>query len=178
MTCWAVLPTHPKGLITLVRRTSIKIAAGAAGLLLAGGVTAAAVDAPEQASNGLSTAEEHSGVDVPVGADGDHPTADDHPTGDDEGTEEVEAAEPEDAGGPSDNHGAEVSAVATSDATEGVEHGEAVSEVARAGHGDAGDDEGVDDDEDADEVGESHRADDADVAGDDAGEHDDEPSEP
>lgn len=118
------------------------------------------MDAPEQAADGLSTAEDHSGVVVPVGADGEHPTGDDHADGDDESPDVEDSVEPESSGGPSDNHGAEVSAVATSDATEGVEHGEAVSEVARDGHG-----------EDAGEAGDSHRAEESEPGADNAGEH-------
>jgi hypothetical protein len=124
-----------------MRKTPMKIAVGAAGLLLAGGAVAAAVDAPEAADKGLSTAEEHTGFAVPVGNDGDHPTKDNHPGN--PGTDAADVAPddqaPEaDAAPTSDTHGAEVSAIARDDSTSGREHGEAVSEAARGDHGGAG----------------------------------------
>ena len=96
----------------------MKIAAGAAGLLLAGAAVAAAVDAPEAANDGLTTAGEHSGFAVPVGQGGDHPTGDQSVDADDaaEGT-----------------HGADVSAVAQDDSTQGADHGAAVAAVASDG---------------------------------------------
>jgi hypothetical protein len=100
-------------------KTPLKIAAAAAGLLLAGGATAAAVTTPDAAEKGLTTATDHSGVTVPVGADGDHP--------------ESSSVETSDAA--QGTHGAEVSAVANDHSTTGREHGEAVSTVARDGHG-------------------------------------------
>ena len=115
-----------------------KIAAAAAGIVLASGAAAAAVTAPpEQADKGLSTAEEHTGIELPATKDS-HPTKDDHPGGGaaaDHAPEAAEAAEAAEGVGPVDNHGADVSAVAQDDSTTGRAHGEAVSEVARAGHG-------------------------------------------
>jgi hypothetical protein len=122
----------------LIHKTPMKVALGAAGLLLASAAVAAAVDAPEAADKGLSTAEEHSGFTVPVGNDGDHPNKDDHPgnpggaapgLGDE--ALDLEAEE----GAPEGTHGSEVSAAARDDSTAGRDHGAAVSEVARAGHG-------------------------------------------
>jgi hypothetical protein len=118
-------------------RKLTKIGAAAAGLVLAGGAAAAAVTAPpEAADTGLTTAEENSGLELPASqghpAPGDHPTGEDHPTGDDHpgGTNDAEAVD-----AAAEAHGAEVSAVARDDSTTGREHGESVSEVARAGHG-------------------------------------------
>jgi hypothetical protein len=101
------------------------------GLVLAAGVVgaAAAGSPPEAADDGLTTAEERTGFDVPTTKE-DHPTKDDHPGGD---AARVEAEA--EGVGPVDNHGAEVSAVAQDDSTTGREHGEAVSAVARGEHG-------------------------------------------
>lgn len=97
--------------------TKIAVAAGA--LTLTAGGIAAAVTTPEAAEPGLTTAEEHVGVDLPVG-----PEAGETP--EDEETE---------AGAPEGTHGAEVSAVAQSEFETGREHGEAVSTVAQDNHG-------------------------------------------
>lgn len=125
----------------------IAIAAGAL-TLAAGGVAAAAGSPPEQADDGLTTAEAKVGVELPASKDA-------HPGGLeeealDEATDEAEEAEASEGaeltdddgttedlteGGPTDNHGAEVSAVARSDEHEGRAHGEAVSAVARDNHG-------------------------------------------
>lgn len=157
-----------------------RIAVAAAGLVLAGGATAAAVSAPpEAADKGLSTAEEHSGVDVPA-ANTDHPTPEDHPGA---GADEVEANE---GVGPVDNHGAEVSAAAQDRSTIGREHGEAVSAVARGDHGpatpaeagapvaspnDGGTDTADDASGGASEVGKDAAAAQASLGSDNAGEH-------
>jgi hypothetical protein len=111
-----------------------KIAAAAAGLTLAGAATAAAVGAPDASLDGRSTGSDHAGFTVPVGPE-DHAQNDDQvaPTTEDETAPDADEAP--DAGGPQDNHGAEVSAVAKDDSTQGREHGEAVSEVARGDHG-------------------------------------------
>jgi hypothetical protein len=141
-----------------------KIAVAAGALTLAATGIAGATDSPPDAADqGLTTASEHVGVELPA-------TKDAHPDGssveqDDDATtdESADATEDEsdDEGtGPVDNHGAEVSAVAQSDETTGRAHGEAVSEVARAGHG-----------EDAGSTGEEHRADQAELGAANAGEH-------
>jgi hypothetical protein len=107
-----------------------KIAAAAAGIVLAGGAAAAAVTTPpEAADTGISTAEDHTGIELPATND-DHPSRDDHP----DGTDEADAATTEGVG-PVDNHGADVSAVAQDDSTVGRDHGEAVSATASDGHG-------------------------------------------
>jgi hypothetical protein len=113
----------------------VKTAVAAAGLVVATGVAAAADALPGQADRGILTAEDHTGIELPATKDS-HPTKGNHP-GRGTGGNEVEAVEPE-AGegvGPVDNHGAEVSAVAHEDLATGRDHGQAVSEVARAGHG-------------------------------------------
>jgi hypothetical protein len=99
-------------------RKTMKIAAGAAGLLLAGGAVAAAVETPDAANSGLTTAGGKSGFTVPVGQDGDHPTGD-------QGIAAEGAAE--------GTHGADVVVVAQDDSTEGRAHGTAVAGVASEG---------------------------------------------
>jgi hypothetical protein len=123
----------------------IAIAAGALTLGTAG--IAAAAGAPsDHADEGLTKASAQVGIELPASRDS-HPEADDHADDPDdledetvevadELEDEVEAEDDlEEGTGPVDNHGAEVSAVATSDETEGRDHGIAVSEVARQGHG-------------------------------------------
>jgi hypothetical protein len=124
----------------MIRKTP-RIAAIAASVVLAGGAAAAAVGSPpEAADKGLTTAEEHSGQDVPMAPEA-VPTPDDDATDvvevDEVETDEVDDVEAtEDEGtGPVDNHGAAVSAVAQDDSTTGREHGEAVSTVARSDAG-------------------------------------------
>ena len=113
-----------------------KIAATAGALTLGATGIAAAAGPPPAADEGLTRASDQVGVELPASKDA-HPTADDHaseapePDADDEATDELD----DEGAGPVDNHGAEVSAVAKSDATTGREHGMAVSEVARQGHG-------------------------------------------
>src|SRR5688572_309440 len=114
-----------------MRKTS-KIAAVAVGLVLAGGAAAAAVDAPEAANKGLTTAEEHTGTELPATKDS-HPTKDDHPGGGAVVEESGEAVVEAEATELADTHGAEVSEVAQDDSTAGREHGQAVSEVASDG---------------------------------------------
>jgi hypothetical protein len=171
-------------------RTTSKIAAVAAGLVIAGGAAAAAVDAPEAANHGLTTAEEHTGIELPASEDS-HPTKDDHPGGgaaddaEDAVTDVVEA----EAGGPVDNHGAEVSAVAKDDSTTGREHGQAVAEVASDGRAGGGGDDaaagaapvttpneggigtGSEASGEANEVGADHAADQATAGSENAGDH-------
>ena len=110
-----------------------KIAA-AAGAITLGAAGVAAAGTPDAADDGLTKASEQVGVELPASHDS-HPVADD---ASDEGTD-VDAPDDEstdDEGtGPVDNHGAEVSVVAQSDETTGRDHGMAVSEVARQGHG-------------------------------------------
>lgn len=136
--------------MTLVK----KIAAAAGALTLAATGIAAAASPPEAADKGLTTAEEQTGKDLPVAGAAAPDTEVEEP--------EVEVVEVEDdetnegeAGGPVDNHGAIVSAVAHTEFETGREHGAAVSEVARQGHGpsDEGDEvEVADDADDTDDV--------------------------
>jgi hypothetical protein len=108
-----------------------KIAITAGALTLGATGVAAAVTTPDQAAEGLGTASDKAGFEVPVGADAD--------VSGDEVTEiEAEEVEVDAEGegiGPVDNHGAAVSAVAQSDFESGREHGEAVSEIARTNGG-------------------------------------------
>jgi hypothetical protein len=140
-----------------------KIAAAAGALTLTATGIAAAASSPDAADTGLTRAEEHVDVDLPVAgatARADH--ADDGANDDAEDLADDDATEDAtddarddtsaDGSGPTDTHGAEVSAVAQTEFATGREHGEAVSTVARGDHGpDAGgteDDAAVDDDTD------------------------------
>jgi hypothetical protein len=116
-----------------LRKASKAVAAAGIALVLSGGAAAAAGGSlPDAAQDGLSTAADHVGIELPASKDN-HPTADDHPGGAPNAVSAVSAdSAPTEH---PDNHGADVSAVATSDETTGREHGEAVSTVARAGHG-------------------------------------------
>lgn len=117
----------------MITSVTAKIAVAAAGLVLAGAAAAAAAAAggtpPAASDEGRATAEEHTGLPVPVV----HEAEGDTPEGNGDETD----------GGPVDNHGAAVSAIARDDTLTGREHGEAVSEVARsdAGKSSRGDDE-------------------------------------
>ncbi len=108
-----------------------KIAAAAGALTLgAAGIAAAGAATPDAADTGLTKASEQVKVE--------EPTSGDSPTGTDgaDAADTTDAEDPADQGtGPVDNHGADVSAVAKSDATEGRAHGDAVSTVARDNHG-------------------------------------------
>jgi len=123
----------------VIRKLPVRIAAATAGLVLAGGVAAAAGSPPDAADDGLSTAEEHSGVVVPVADSTSVESEDAVETEFDEAELEADEKADDEAteqlGGPVDNHGAEVSAVAHTTFATGREHGEAVSEVARGDHG-------------------------------------------
>jgi hypothetical protein len=118
----------------------IAIAAGALTLGTAG--IAAAGSPPDNADEGLTKASAQVGIELPASQDS-QPQADEHDDDSDdledeavEVDDELEAEDELEEGlGPVDNHGAEVSAVAKSDETEGRDHGIAVSEVARQGHG-------------------------------------------
>lgn len=134
-----------------------KIAAAAGALTLgAAGIAAAGAATPDAADPGLTKASEQVGVELPASHDS-HPEAD--------AADTTDAANTPDQGtGPVDNHGADVSAVAKSDATEGRAHGEAVSTVARDNHGaeaDHADDSAADD----------TTVEATDTASDDAGDH-------
>lgn len=119
-----------------------KIATAAGALTLGATGIAAAGATPDAADAGLTKASAQVGVELPASRTS-HPGVDEHA---DDAAEEVdrgstEAEEADETGsdhegtGPVDNHGAEVSPVAQSDATTGRDHGMAVSEVARQGHG-------------------------------------------
>jgi hypothetical protein len=154
----------------VIHARSIKIAVASAGLVLAGGVAAAAAGSPpEAADHGISTAEEHTGIELPATKDS-HPTKDDHPGGGpaDQAPDDVVVEAEAEGQGPVDNHGADVSAVAKDDSTEGREHGEAVSEVARDNHGQSGE-QGPP--EGAGDTGAEHRAPQAELGAGNAGEH-------
>ncbi len=115
-----------------------KIAIAAGALTLGATGIAAAADPPDAADDGLTKASEQVGVELPASQDAHPPAA--ASADDDEADDEAvdaEDVETEDEGvGPQDNHGAEVSAVAqVNDPETGNEHGIAVSEVARQGHG-------------------------------------------
>jgi hypothetical protein len=142
-----------------------KIAAAAGALTLgAAGIAAAGAATPDAADPGLTKASEQVGVELPASHDS-HPEADGTDAADTTDTADT----PDQGTGPVDNHGADVSAVAKSDATEGRAHGEAVSTVARDNHGaaaDHADDTAVESDDDAaDTAGDQA----TDTASDDAG---------
>lgn len=114
-----------------------KIITAAGAITLTATGIAAAASPPEAADEGLTTAEEQVGVELPATKDS-HPGAQD--AHDAEATEtetetEVEAETEEVGQGPVDNHGAAVSAVAQTEFATGREHGEAVSAAARDNHG-------------------------------------------
>jgi hypothetical protein len=112
---------------------SKKIITAAGAITLTATGIAAAASPPEAADQGLTTAEEQVGVELPASKDS-HPGAQD--AQDSEAAEVETEAEVEEAGqGPVDNHGAEVSVVAQTEFPTGREHGEAVSTVARDNHG-------------------------------------------
>lgn len=120
-----------------------RIAVAAGALTLGATGIAAAADPPDAADDGLTKASEQVGVELPASQDA-HPPAteaeDDDELDDDAIEDEGDAEESDDAEaegvGPQGNHGAEVSAVAqVNDPETGNEHGIAVSEVARQGHG-------------------------------------------
>lgn len=112
---------------------SKKIITAAGAITLTATGIAAAASPPEAADQGLTTAEEQVGVQLPASKDS-HPGAQDAQGN---GAPEVETdAEAAEAGqGPVDNHGAEVSVVAQTEFPTGREHGEAVSTAARDNHG-------------------------------------------
>jgi len=123
-----------------------KIALAAGALTLAAGGVASAIGAPpEAADEGLTTAEEGAGFELPASgnaeqddveteAPADEIEDDTDEVTDDAATEGAEE-EVEGDGGPEGNHGAMVSAAAQSDEYEGRAHGEHVSSVARQDHG-------------------------------------------
>jgi hypothetical protein len=101
-------------------RKTTKVAVAGVALVLSGGAAAGATGSlPDAAQDGLSKASSHVGIELPA-------SSDNHPEGTDADTATTEHPE---------NHGADVSAVAQDTATVGRDHGEAVSEVARQGHG-------------------------------------------
>lgn len=122
---------------------SQKIAVAAGALTLGATGIAAAAATPDAADAGLTKASDQVGVELPA-SQGSHPGADEHADDAADQSTEVESTEDDEADdvegqqegtGPVDNHGAEVSAVAQSDDATGRDHGIAVSEVARQGHG-------------------------------------------
>ena len=98
--------------------------AAVVGVLLSGGAAAAATGTlPTQSDGGISTANDHAVVSVPVSSD-DHPTATDHPTGSDESVSPQDSSQP-------DNHGADVSDVARNTDATGADKGAAVASAAQ-----------------------------------------------
>lgn len=139
----------------------VALAAGALTLAAAG---IAAASPSEDADKGLSTAEGRTGKELPVAGEGAPDTEAEAPVADGDEPED-DTTDGGEGGKPDDNHGAVVSAVAQTEFETGREHGKAVSEVARQGHGRPDAETGAhgsDDDEDA-------AADDADDADDAAG---------
>lgn len=134
-------------------RTTLKIAAVAAGLVLAGGAVAAAVDAPPEAADaGLDVAEAEAGKDLPV-----------RPDGQPDGVGAPDAADTPDAA----EHGTAVSETARATRS-GPGKGEIVADVAsegRAGGPTGPDDGGIDTAGEASDgasgTGEGHAADQA-----------------
>lgn len=112
------------------RRIPLKVIAASGAIVLASGVAAAAVTTPDQADDGLAKAAEQAGFEVPVGS-ADH-AADHVADSDDAG--EVEVSDTEGTA-PTDTHGATVSAFATTTELTGRDKGQAISELARDGHG-------------------------------------------
>ena len=100
-------------------RTTSKIAATAAGLVLAGGAAAAAVTVPDAADPGLTKAEEHTGTQLPA-------SKDNHPGGA-PASVTLEADTPDAA-----DHGTEVADTARSTES-GPGKGATVAEVASQG---------------------------------------------
>jgi hypothetical protein len=113
----------------LSKATKAVAAAGIALVLSGGAVAAANGSLPDAAQDGLSTASDHVGIELPASKE-DHPPAAESLEGASEDVSTSSAATEH-----PDNHGADVSAVAKSDETTGREHGEAVSTVARDGNG-------------------------------------------
>jgi hypothetical protein len=113
-----------------------KIAAAAGALTLTATGIAAAGSPPEAADKGLTTAEEHVELDLPVAG----ANAQEGDAGEEAEVAAVPAPEEAtedtaDEAVPGGDHGAAVSAVAHTDFPTGREHGEAVSTVARGEHG-------------------------------------------
>jgi hypothetical protein len=136
-----------------LRKTTKAVAAAGIALVLSGGAAAAVNGSlPEAAQDGLSTASDHVGIELPASQE-DHPPADDSA-----GAAAEDVSTSSEATEHPDNHGADVSAVAKSDETTGREHGEAVSTVARDGNGPdaAGIGAGDDVSGDANSVGTDH----------------------
>ena len=128
----------------------LKIAVAGAGLVMAGGVAAAAVTTPDQASDGLEKATTQAGFEVPTSGDvqplkaqapTDDEVVEEQPTAEEtEGLTETEetddTAELEDEStGPVDNHGAAVTEYIETSELTGKEFGQGVSEVARSDAG-------------------------------------------
>ena len=110
-----------------MRKTTKMTVAAAIAVVLSGGVAAAATgNLPTQADDGVSTANDHSAVEVPATHE-QSTTSDDS----DESVQSSEDTASSDTGTHPDNHGAAVSAVAQSTDTTGADHGAAVSAVAR-----------------------------------------------
>lgn len=143
----------------------LKIAAVGAGLVMIGGVAAAAVTTPDEASDGLDTASDNAGFEVPTSGDvqpvkNQNEVEDD--TVEDEAQVEETTEELEGEGvGPVDSHGAAVTEHIESTDLTGKEFGQSVAEVAKSSEGkpdvsggpedsatesDDGDDEGADSD--------------------------------
>jgi hypothetical protein len=154
-----------------MRKTS-KIAATAAGLVLAGGAAAAAVTVPDAADPGLTKAEEHTGTELPASKDN-HPgggapesvTVDaDTPDAADHGTEVSDTAQSTESG---PGKGATVAEVAS----EGRAGGEALTGAPVATPNDGGIDTGSEASDGANATGAENAADQAGEGSGNAGDH-------
>ena len=116
----------------ITKRRTAKVATLAAAVVLstAGAAAAAGGDLPAPAQDALSKAASHVGFELPA-------SNDDHPTGNDDNPTERDA------------HGVEVSDTAHNTEATGRDKGAAISEVARAGHGDHATDDDDDTGDDA-----------------------------
>ena len=115
-----------------MHKTRKVITAGAIALVLSGGVAAAATGSlPSQADPGLSTAGDHTGIELPASHDS-HPTASHHPGTSTESSDSTDAAgDNTDSTNQPDNHGAAVSDVARNTDATGADKGAAVSAAAQ-----------------------------------------------
>lgn len=148
----------------------MKIAVAGAGIVMAGGVAAAAVTTPDEASDQLGDASAKAGFEVPTSGDVqpvknqnevEEETTELEVTTTTEAEEELEEVqeveEPEVEGeGPSDTHGAVVSEFAQTTELEGKDKGQAIAEVAKSDEGKP--DQAAQDDEETETVEEAGKS--------------------
>jgi alpha-D-ribose 1-methylphosphonate 5-phosphate C-P lyase len=115
----------------VIRRTPLKVLAAGSAIALAGGVAVASA-MPDAASDGLGTASENAGFEVPASENADAAQLEGS-----EATEEVEEIDEveEVEGLGQDNHGAVVSEFAETTELTGSERGAAIAEVAQGDEG-------------------------------------------